>query len=57
MIARLRLALLLTATLTASFLPRGVEPSRKQLALVSLPDLRVAGGERVVSFHFELTSA
>ena len=57
MIARLRLAVLLTATLTALLLPRGVQPSRKQLALVSLPDLRVAAGERVVSFHFELTSA
>lgn len=32
------------------------EPPRKHLVSLSLPDLRVAQKERIVGFHFELTS-
>ena len=59
-----RLALLVVATATAFLLlvlsaaeePAGAEPSGTQLVSVSLPTLHVAAEERVVGFHFEVTS-
>jgi len=61
---RARLGLLLAAAVTALLLlvpgeadgPAGAEPPHTQFVSVSLPGLHIGTGERVVGFHFDVTS-